>query len=90
MGYEDMKGIIFDLDGTLCDSMDSWYGVAGRILAGMGVQRPLNAPYIRTFLYLTVYNAYAAGNCPPLLVCGKWRARGNLPLSLTSIAPLNT
>lgn len=33
-----MNGIIFDLDGTLCDSMESWYGVAGRVLAEMGVQ----------------------------------------------------
>ena len=33
-----MKGIIFDLDGTLSDSMESWYVVAGRVLAEMGVQ----------------------------------------------------
>ena len=33
-----MEGIIFDLDGTLSDSMESWYIVAGRVLAEMGVQ----------------------------------------------------
>lgn len=36
----EIKGIIFDLDGTLIDSMQIWYDIDRRFLLENGVENP--------------------------------------------------
>ena len=40
INYNNIKGIIFDLDGTLIDSMQIWYEIDKRFLMENGVENP--------------------------------------------------
>ena len=47
-----IKGAIFDIDGTLIDSMEMWEHAAERYLAGMGIEAE---PHPEKTVYLYDY-----------------------------------
>ncbi len=46
-----IKGAIFDIDGTLIDSMEMWEHAAERYLAGMGIEAEPHLQKKTVYLY---------------------------------------
>lgn len=66
-----IKGLIFDLDGTLVDSMKIWKKLLPDFLANYGLTASEEMKKKVTFMTLTQSSAYVAEEFPQLLMTGE-------------------